>query len=46
MICSDTTGEETGLIGSDYLAEHPIVPLERIAAAISVDGLTGLFRRQ
>ena len=34
-----TTGEEMGLIGSDYLAAHPVVPLDRIAAAISVDGL-------
>ncbi len=34
-----TTGEEMGLIGSEYFAAHPVVPLEHIVAAISVDGL-------
>lgn len=34
-----TTGEEKGLIGSDYFVAHPTVPLEQIVAAISVDGL-------
>ena len=34
-----TTGEERGLIGADWFAAFPTVPLERIVAAISVDGL-------
>lgn len=34
-----TTGEEKGLIGSDYFVAHPTVPLQNIVAAISVDGL-------
>lgn len=33
------TGEEKGLLGSDYYVNHPTVPLDRIVAAISVDGL-------
>lgn len=33
------TGEEKGLLGSDYYVTHPTVPIERIVAAISVDGL-------
>lgn len=39
MLFVATTGEEMGLIGADYLAAHPVVPLDRIAAAVSVDGL-------
>lgn len=34
-----TTGEEKGLIGAEYLASNPVVPMDSIAAAISVDGL-------
>lgn len=34
-----TAAEEKGLLGSDYFVAHPAVPLERIVAAISVDGL-------
>jgi Zn-dependent M28 family amino/carboxypeptidase len=34
-----TTGEEKGLIGSEYLAANPVVDPRRIAAAISIDGL-------
>lgn len=34
-----TTGEEKGLLGADYYVTYPTVPLEKIAAAISVDGL-------
>jgi len=32
------TGEEAGLVGSDYFAWHPTVPAERIVADINVDG--------
>lgn len=31
------TGEERGLLGSSWLAAHPPVPLERIAALINLD---------
>ena len=32
-----TTGEESGLLGSEYLATHPLMPLDKIAANINVD---------
>lgn len=32
-------GEETGLIGSEYLASHPVVPNEKIKALINIDCL-------
>ena len=31
------TGEEKGLLGADYLAEHPPVPLGNIAAVVDLD---------
>jgi Zn-dependent M28 family amino/carboxypeptidase len=34
------TGEEYGLLGSEYFAEHPTVPLERVAAGINIDGMS------
>lgn len=34
-----TAAEEKGLLGSDYFVAHPTVPLDKIVAAISVDGL-------
>ncbi|MGE3274248.1 MAG: M20/M25/M40 family metallo-hydrolase [Vicinamibacterales bacterium] len=37
-----TTAEEAGLLGSEYLAQHPPLPLDRIAANINVDGLNYL----
>jgi Peptidase family M28 len=36
-------GEEKGLLGSDYYASHPTVPLANIAANINIDGLNGLW---
>jgi hypothetical protein len=33
------TGEEVGLLGSDYFAHHPTVPRESIVANINMDGL-------
>lgn len=33
------TGEEKGLLGSTYFVDHPPVPLERLVAAVNVDGL-------
>ncbi len=37
------TGEEEGLLGSDYFAEHPTVPIERIVANVNIDGLGILY---
>lgn len=33
------TCEEQGLLGSEYYAEHPLVPLDRTVAAINMDAL-------
>jgi len=38
------TGGESGLIGSGYYADHPLVPLEKTAAVINVDRLSPLGR--
>jgi Zn-dependent M28 family amino/carboxypeptidase len=38
------TAEESGLVGSEYYAEHPLVPLEKTAAAINIDELDPLGR--
>ena len=32
------TGEEKGLLGSEYFVAHPTVPIERIVADINIDG--------
>jgi hypothetical protein len=37
------TGEEMGLLGSDYFAEYPTVPRERIVANVNLDGLSILY---
>jgi len=37
------TGEEMGLLGSDYFASFPTVPRSAIAANINIDGAPGLF---
>jgi Zn-dependent M28 family amino/carboxypeptidase len=34
-----TTAEEKGLLGSEYMARHPIVPLEKTVAVINLDAL-------
>lgn len=31
------TGEELGLLGSDWFVAHPLVPLDRIAAVVNLD---------
>lgn len=36
------TGEERGLLGSDYFAHYPTVPLENIVADVNIDGAPGL----
>jgi hypothetical protein len=37
------TGEEEGLLGSDYYANNPTVPLSRIVANVNLDGLAFLY---
>jgi hypothetical protein len=37
------TGEEKGLLGSNYFVEHPSVPLSQLAADINLDQLRPLF---
>jgi Peptidase family M28/PA domain len=37
------TGEEMGLLGSDYFAEYPTIPRERIVANVNMDGLAILY---
>jgi len=38
------TAEESGLLGSEYYAEHPLAPLETTAAVINIDALNPLGR--
>ncbi|MEX0735011.1 MAG: M28 family metallopeptidase [Steroidobacteraceae bacterium] len=38
------TAEESGLIGSEYYAERPLVPLEKTAAVMNLDALVPLGR--
>jgi Zn-dependent M28 family amino/carboxypeptidase len=40
------TAEESGLLGSEYYAEHPLVPLEKTAAVINIDALVPLGRAE
>lgn len=37
MVFMATTGEETGLLGSEYYAEHPVVPLDKTAIILNKD---------
>ncbi len=37
-----TTAEESGLLGSEFLATHPVIPNDQIAANINVDSLNVL----
>jgi len=37
------TGEEAGLLGSDYFAHNPTVPISQIAANINMDGVALLY---
>jgi Zn-dependent M28 family amino/carboxypeptidase len=34
-----TTAEESGLLGSEYLATHPVMPIDKVAANINIDSL-------
>ena len=44
VIFMAVTAEESGLLGSEYYVEHPLVPLENTAAVINIDALTPLGR--
>lgn len=37
------TGEEEGLLGSDYYAHYPTVPISQIAANVNMDGVSLLY---
>jgi Zn-dependent M28 family amino/carboxypeptidase len=37
------TGEEEGLLGSDYYAHYPTVPIGQIAANVNMDGVSLLY---
>lgn len=37
VLCMLVTGEEKGLLGSKFYAEHPIFPLEKTVANVNVD---------
>ena len=43
MLFVFVTGEEMGLLGSDYFAHFPTVPLASIVANINIDGAPGAF---
>jgi Zn-dependent M28 family amino/carboxypeptidase len=43
MLFLAVTGEEKGLLGSDYFAEYPTVPRSQIVANINMDGVNLLF---
>ena len=38
LIFAFVTAEESGLLGSQYLAEHPVVPLTQTVANLNLDG--------
>jgi Zn-dependent M28 family amino/carboxypeptidase len=37
-----TTAEESGLLGSEYFAEHPLLPMNQIVANINIDEINPL----
>ena len=39
-----TTAEESGLLGSEYFATHPLVPMDQVAANINIDEINPLGR--
>jgi Zn-dependent M28 family amino/carboxypeptidase len=42
MIFVFTTAEESGLLGAEYYAQHPTLPMSQVAANINVDGINYL----
>ena len=43
MLFVFVTGEELGLLGSDYFAHFPTVPLNKIVANVNIDGAPGVY---
>jgi hypothetical protein len=43
VLFAAVTGEEKGLLGSDYLALHPAVPGARVVADVNIDSAPGLL---
>lgn len=39
-----TTAEESGLLGAEYYATHPLIPMDQVAANINIDGINYLGR--
>jgi len=37
-----TTAEESGLLGSEFFASHPLMPMNQVVANVNVDGLNPL----
>ena len=37
-----TTAEESGLLGAEYFAQHPVIPMDQVVANLNVDGLNYL----
>jgi Zn-dependent M28 family amino/carboxypeptidase len=37
-----TTAEESGLLGAEYFAQHPVMPMDQIVANINIDGINYL----
>jgi len=42
MLFVFTTAEESGLLGAEYFAQHPTIPMDQIAANINIDGINYL----
>jgi hypothetical protein len=38
------TGEEKGLLGSEYYSEHPLLPLEKMVAMINIDMIGSYYK--
>jgi len=43
LLFAFVTGEEMGLLGSDYFAHFPTVPLKSIVANVNIDGAPGVY---
>jgi Zn-dependent M28 family amino/carboxypeptidase len=39
-----TTAEESGLLGAEFFAQHPVLPMDQVVANLNVDGLNYLGR--
>jgi Zn-dependent M28 family amino/carboxypeptidase len=42
MVFVFTTAEESGLLGAEYFAQHPVVPMDQMAANINIDEINVL----